>query len=235
MRNNILCVINSFYNYEHIAVFFDSIYVDYIDYVVLENYSKNSDQIKDYFKGKRIITHLRSEENVTHGTMDYFLENYKELIKEYEYLILTDADLLVEDIDSYIDEAKSVLDMEKVMVCGISLCLNNLPLDHHPESINWVPKGVVYNKYIISVTGTHMLLIKNKDLNVLFELKNIIDSSLWEKVCEKDGLWVRTLKNKAKHLTWDYYYPGNEYYEYKRNNEWVQKLHNKKPEIIKLR
>ena len=163
------------------------------------------------------------------------MKNYKELINEYEYLILTDADLLVEDIDSYINEAKSILDMEKVMVCGISLCLNNLPLEHHPESINWVPEGVVYNKYIIAPTGTHMLLIKNKNLNVLFELKNIIDSFLWVKVYEKDGLWVKTLKNKAKHLTWDYYYPGNEYYEYKKNNEWVQKLHNKKPEIIKLR
>jgi len=235
MKNNILCVINGFYNHEHIAVFFDSIYRDYIDYVFLENYSKNSDLISDYFKDKRIIAHLRSEENITHGTVDYFLENYKGLIEEYEYLILTDADLLVEDIDSYIDEAKSILDMEKVMVCGISLCLDNLPLEHHPEAIDWIHEGVIYDEYILSSTGTHMLLIKKENLNILFKLKNIIDSFFWVEVNEKRGLWVRTLKNKAKHLTWDYYYPGNEYYEYKKNNEWVQKIHNKKCKITKLR
>ena len=45
----------------------------------------------------------------------------------------------------------------------------------------------------------------------------------------------KTLINKAKHLTWDYYYNGNEYYEWKKNNQWTLGLHNKITNFKKIK
>lgn len=234
--SSILLVANIFYNHEHIFQFFNSVYRDNIDYVILENPSKNSPQIEDFFKDKKILKHLRSDENITHGTVDHFFKTDSDLIKKYDYLILTDGDILVYDFDSYLQEAKEILERKEVYVCGIELSSDNLPIKSHPESIHWVPNGPkIDNKYMEVATGTHMLVIKNKYFHLLLEMKNIIDVFFYEKIYKNSGVWARTIINKGKHLTWDYYYPGNEYYEYKRANKWVQGRHNKKSNIRRIK
>ena len=231
-KNNILVVANIFFNDDHVFQFFNSIERSYIDYVILENSSKNSGKIEDFFKNKKILNHFRSEENITHGTVDYFLKNYQELINSYNYLILTDGDILVYDIDSYLQEAKSILQRPEVYVCAITLDLENLPRQYHPESPGWIPSGpVIDNTYVRAPTGTHMLVIKKQHFHILFQMDRMIDSEFHSKICENGGTWARTILNKGKHLTWDYYYPGNEYYEWKIANQWVQRLHDKKSRI----
>lgn len=235
-EKKILCVLNTFFNYDHIRECFDSIDTNEIDFFILENKSKYSDLIESYFKDKKVIGYIQSEENVTHGTVDYFIKNYKDLIEEYDYITITDGDLLVDDIRSLYSEIISILDEDRVMVCCVDLKNDNLPLHTIPESINWVPKSTtINNKYLNGFSGTHMLTLKKENLFLITSIDKFIDVTVQRNVMINNGVWAKTLINKAKHLTWDYYYNGNEYYEWKKNNQWTLGTHNKITNFKKIR
>ena len=205
MEKKILCVLNTFFNYEHIIQCFESIYSDNIDFFILENKSKYSDKIESYFKTKKLIGYLQSEENITHGTVDYFLKNFKDLINQYDYLTITDGDLLVDDIELLYDEIKTILE--------------------YPNS------EVIDNLFLKGTSGTHMMTFKKENFNIVLDLNIMMDVYVHSKVFKLGGICAKTLKNKSKHLTWDYYYPTNEYYEWKLENQWTLSYHNKEKKI----
>jgi hypothetical protein len=230
MEKKILCVLNTFFNYEHIIQCFESIYSDNIDFFILENKSKYSDKIESYFKTKKLIGYLQSEENITHGTVDYFLKNFKDLINQYDYLTITDGDLLVDDIELLYDEIKTILEYPNVKVCCVDLKIDNLP--NIPEAKTWIPDSeVIDNLFLKGTSGTHMMTFKKENFNIVLDLNIMMDVYVHSKVFKLGGICAKTLKNKSKHLTWDYYYPTNEYYEWKLENQWTLSYHNKEKKI----
>jgi hypothetical protein len=67
--------------------------------------------------------------------------------------------------------------------------------------------------------------MKNKTYKLLEDLY-FLDGTLSSGI-RKEGLkWVTTINNEVTHLTWDLYYDGNSYYEFKKNNRklWNQEL-----------
>ena len=49
-----ICVFLAFQNVEIIKTSFDSMYVEGVDYFIVENPSENSKQIEEYFKTKKL-------------------------------------------------------------------------------------------------------------------------------------------------------------------------------------
>ena len=226
----ILCILNTFFNYEHIQQCFDSIYNENIDYFILENKSKYSDKIEEYFKSKKLLGYIQAQDNVTHGTVDYFFKNYKELINKYDYMTLTDGDVLVDDIDSLYEEIITILDCNNVKLCCINLDRCNLPPIKGSE--RWIEDGPnIENIYIKARSGTHMMTFKNDNFNIITNLDKVIDGTVHAKVKSINGILTKTIKNVGTHLTWDYYYDGNEYYEWKKNNQWTLGTHDKLTEM----
>jgi hypothetical protein len=119
------------------------------------------------------------------------------------------------------------------MVCSVDLKLDNLP--NLPNSNNWIPKGnVINNKFIQANTGTHLMTFKKEFYHIFLNLTHMIDSNVHKSILKNGGISAKTLKNKAKHLTWDLYYPGNEYYEWKIKNQWTLTTHNRPKNIKKI-
>jgi len=219
-EKKILCVLNTFFNYEHIKLCFDSLYHDSIDYFILENKSPYSDKIEDYFKDKRLLGYLQSEKNITHGTVDFFIKNYRDMIMQYDYFTLTDGDVLVDNIDNLYEEIFSILDKPKVKVCCAMLDNSNLP--NHPDAPKWLQKGpIVDGHYMNSGSGTFVMTFKSENVNFILDLEHVMDVAVHLSIKKCGGVSAVTIKNKVKHLTWDYYYDGNEYYEWKKNNQWT--------------
>lgn len=233
MKNKILCVLNTFYNYEHIKLCLDSIWSDKIDFFILENKSDHSELIEEYIKTKKVIGYLQSEENITYKTVNFFFQNYKDLINSYEYFTISDGDLLIDDIDSLYDEMINILEKPNVKVCCVNLKQENLPKITGSES--WIPKGrIVDNCYMTFKTGTHMMTFKKENFFIFLELENMLDNLVHKNVESYGGVSAVTIINKSKHLTWDYYLDGNEYYEWKLKNPWVLGLHTKNSTIKKI-
>lgn len=44
-----ICVFLAYQNIEHIKTSFESMYLDSVDYFIVENFSENSDSIKEFF------------------------------------------------------------------------------------------------------------------------------------------------------------------------------------------
>lgn len=232
-KNKTLCVLNTFFNHEHIIKCFESIYSEDVDYFILENKSKYSSLIESYFSNKRIIGYLQSEENITYGTVNYFYKEYRDLINQYEYFTITDGDLLVDDVKSMYSEIFNILNQKNVMVCCVDLHKDNLPKINGSET--WIPDcETIDNLYKKCDSGTHMMTFKKENFNVFLDIKTMFDTHIHQHVKEKNGVSAKTLINKAKHLTWDYYYDGNEYYEWKKNNQWTLGVHNKTSKINRL-
>jgi hypothetical protein len=202
---------------------FDSLYHDSIDYFILENKSKYSDKIENYFKDKRLLGYLQSEKNITHGTVDYFIKNYRDMVKQYDYFTLTDGDVLVDNVDNLYEEIFSILDKPKVKVCCAMLDNCNLP--NHPEAPKWLQRGeIIDGQYMKSISGTFVMTFKRENFDFILDLGHVMDVAVHENIRKHgNGVSAVTIKNKVKHLTWDYYYDGNEYYEWKKNNQWTLK------------
>jgi len=61
------------------------------------------------------------------------------------------------------------------------------------------------------------MTIKRENLWVIKD-KTFLDSNLRNSVQKTKKKWVKTLKNKAYHLTWDVYFEGSDYYKFKLDN-----------------
>jgi hypothetical protein len=64
------------------------------------------------------------------------------------------------------------------------------------------------------MTGHFLVTIQKKDLHVLKDI-HYKDVNINNNVNRHGGLWLKTTKNLAYHLTWDKYVEGNPYYEWK--------------------
>lgn len=212
------CIVFCYSNYEHIATCFDSIDNPAMDFYVLENGSSNSKQIVDYFKTKNIKGYMQFENNISNNSVPIFFKKYKEELESYDYITFTDCDLEISNSDLVFSELRKNLEFPRVAVSCVDLLLDNLPT--HIEGVeNWLPSpSQTTSEYIECPTGIHLMTVKSKHFNLLFESSPFVDSTIYKQVYSQNLKWVKTLNNKAKHLTWDLYTKDNEYYQFKINN-----------------
>ena len=94
--------------------------------------------------------------------------------------------------------------------------MTNLPII--PGSSSWVPAPLnITDDYIEGASGVHLMTLKNENL-WLVKNTTFLDSNIRTSVYSKKKKWVKTIKNKAYHLTWDLYFEGSDYYKYKLTN-----------------
>ena len=214
--NKHICVLICFKNLEHIIKCYESFYNSDIDFFIIENYSNNSEKIKEYFIDKNIIGYLQFEDNISHKAVSTFITDYENLLNKYEYITFSDSDLTVENSKETFNEIIKNLNLENVMVSCVDLTMVNLP--NVPGSQSWIPSPLnVTDEYIEGASGVHMMTIKQENFELIKNIK-FLDSVLKNKVYRNKKKWVKTLKNKAYHLTWDLYFEGSDYYKFKLSN-----------------
>lgn len=185
-----------------------------LEIYVIENKSKNSKEIRKYLLCQLRKGNIKAcyffRDNISNNAYDIILDQKKHIYRKSKYLIISDGDLKV-DSKGWLDEEISILKDNKVFACGVSLDMSNLPIKSFPESIDWIPPVIKEtNKYYISNTGIHLLMIRT---NKFIEAQNILKSkrlkfldSNFHSIAEsKNMYWTRTKMSTAKHLTWDLY------------------------------
>jgi predicted O-methyltransferase YrrM len=211
-----ICVILCYNNLEHIVQCFESLKNSFTDFFIIENKSDRSDEIEKYFKNQKILGYIQFERNITFRSTEIFLKDYQNLLEQYEYITITDGDLLINNSEDTFKEIIKNLNLKDVGVSCVDLSLENFPY-HVKGSKNWLsPKISENDDYIECDTGIHLTTLKKENLFLFYG--KFLDNSIRNRVKEKKIKWVKTKKNKALHLTWDLYYEGNEYFEYKINN-----------------
>ncbi len=213
-----ICILWCFNNYEHIAKCFESIYMDAVDYFIIENRSPYSPQIEAFFIQQRLVGYIQFEKNIGDNAVKIFLRDFQMLLRRYSYITFTDGDILVDNIAFTFAEMGGILERPEVGVCTVDLKLDNFP--HHLATPGeWLPQPVsVASNYIECQTGAHLMTLKNKNLDILFNAPKALDNAFRMACASKRLKWVKTKRSKAYHLTWDYYHKGNEYYEFRVQN-----------------
>ena len=120
--------------------------------------------------------------------------------------------MYIKDSQSTFEEIIKNLSYPEVAVSCVDLSLENLP--NVPGASTWIPAGVQVKDYIHCYTGVHLMTINVKDFSI-FEVEKCLDANFHRAVLSLDKRWVKTLKNKAYHLTWDLYTENNPYYLFK--------------------
>lgn len=215
--NSHLCILFCYQNIQHIKQCYESLYLNNIDFFVVENYSLNSEQIADYFsKCKNIIGHIRFDENITYRANEIFFEDYFKLCEQYNFITITDCDLLIKTKDAW-EEIKNNLNFKDVGISCIDLCLKNFPY-HINNSDSWIPSPIdITDSYIECKTGVHLLTVKKENFSIL-KTKPFIDYNIHNEIYNLNLKWVKTKFNKAIHLTWDLYNENGDYLKYKIEN-----------------
>jgi hypothetical protein len=214
-----ICIVLCFHNYEHIVTCFENIYSPDIDYFVIENKSKYSDKISEYFLSKKLIGYLQFDENIADSAMKIGIQILRSLLKEYKYITLTDCDLEIADIGSTFREIKHILDLPHIGVCAIDLKMDNFPHDQAKPS-DWIPAAICETEdYIEVATGGYLMTLKSENMDIITLPQFAVDGDFYRACTVQLGLkWVKTKINKAKHLTWDLYHKGLEYYNLRIEN-----------------
>lgn len=216
--NDHLCILWCYNNVEHIIKCFESVQMSTMDYFIVENRSPHSLELQKYFHEKRVVGHIRFKDNIADNAVKIFFHDYKRLLYKYKYITFSDGDLRLDNARETFAEVRKILDHKEVGVCAVDLKLDNFPYDIAKPS-DWLPGPVgKTDDYIECATGAHMMTLKTENLSVLVDAKKAIDGCFRE-MCANMGLkWVKTIKNKAYHLTWDYYHKGNPYYDFRVAN-----------------
>lgn len=226
-----ICVLFCYLNYEDIVKSFNSLYREETDYFIVENYSENSDKIKEFFLTKKIKGYIQFEKNISNNAFGIFLMNYYDTLKDYEYITLSDCDLLIEDKNAFFSEIFKNLDFENVLISCADFSMKNLP--DVPGSENWIFPSIDNGEYLEGFTGIWLLTFKNNNLPFFYNVKSH-DGSWQHKTKLLDKKWVKTRVNKAYHLTWDLYYHENEYYNFKKKNTLKLWNHSKVCDYIEI-
>lgn len=214
VKNSHICVLICFNNFDHIVECFESLYNDNIDFFIIENYSPYSEKIKNYFLNKKLVGYIQFEKNITNNAVNTFINDYIDLLSNYEFITFSDCDLRIKNVTETFSEIKSLLDIDDIAVSCVDLELCNLP--NIKNSTNWLPTpNKITDKYIEVRTGIHLMTFKNENIWIIKDVK-FLDGMLFTRVIAKNKKWVKTIKNKAYHLTWDLYYENNDYFNYKK-------------------
>ena len=211
-----LCILFVYKNYDHIKQCFESLYIDGIDFWVVENHSENSNQIQEYFiSTKKLKKYFYFTENITNNAMKKVLEDFWQEVTKFDFMTISDCDLVVKNSKEAFDEVKKNASFDEVAFSCIDISLENFPVNV-PGSHKWLPAPKAQTQeYIECQTGAHLMTVRREMMPILLEPKHLLDGSLFACTYARNKKWVKTINNKAYHLTWDLYVPGNSYYSEK--------------------
>jgi len=213
---------------------FNSIYSSNYDYFIIENKSNNSDNIKNYFLNKNlnnIVGYICFIENISATAVNVFLKDFEQLIKNYEYLIITDGDFFVYNIDDIINENISAFYDKNCAASSCSLFQGNnyLSKDRKIGIDNYIDiqkqRESIQYSHNVGITSNCFLTFKTSNIDFLKEI-HYLDTNIYSKINKMGKHWLVSQKNQAYHLTWDLYIEGNPYFEWKKNvinDIWKQK------------
>lgn len=219
MKNHLIV----FIAYKHIEIVkssLDSI-INYenADVFVVENKSENSNEFENYFSTKNIIGYIQFETNIANSAITIFIRDFWDLILQYEYVTITDGDLFIADINETFKEVIDAFKNPEIIVSSVDLWQGNSYLNQVRLSEKEYLEDSLLNQRefgsIEGITGAFLITIQNKHLDAIRGYL-FVDSYLADKVNKMQGRWFKTNKNLAYHLTWDLYYEGNEYFEWKK-------------------
>lgn len=215
-KNKHIVVLFCYNNVNHIIKCYESLKNNNIDFFVVENYSKNSGLIENFFKNENILGHIIFKENIVNKAIEIFINDYFELLEKYSLVTITDCDLYSENSFLLFQEIYNIIENKNIGVCCSKLNLKNLP--NVPGANSWLPKEIEITKDYIEVgSGIHMMTLNQKNLNLIKNVR-FLDQNLIRIFKENNLKWVTTKENDVIHLTWDLYYPDNDYYKFKINN-----------------
>lgn len=212
-----------FIAYKHISIIkssLDSIinYKD-SDIFVIENKSENSIELETYFNSKNLLGYVQFEENIANSAITIFIRDFWDLIIQYDYVTITDGDLLIADINETFKEVIDAFKNPQIIVSSVDLWQGNSYLNEVRLSEKEYLEDYSENQRefgsVEGITGAFLITIQNKDLDAITGYL-FVDNYLANKVNDMRGKWFKTHKNLAYHLTWDLYYEGNEYFEFKK-------------------
>lgn len=219
MKNHLIV----FIAYKHIEIVkssLDSI-INYenADVFVVENKSENSNEFENYFSTKNIIGYIQFETNIANSAITIFIRDFWDLILQYEYVTITDGDLFIADINETFKEVIDAFKNPEIIVSSVDLWQGNSYLNQVRLSEKEYLEDSLLNQRefgsIEGITGAFLITIQNKHLDAIRGYL-FVDNYLADKVNKMQGRWFKTNKNLAYHLTWDLYYEGNEYFEWKK-------------------
>lgn len=234
-----LVVFLAFRELDVIKKSFESIENISSDIFIIENKSENSDEIEEYFKSKSnsLIGYIQFNENVENSSVPLFNKAYKDLVKSYEYVTYTDGDLYVYNAEEMFREIIEGLKNSNVMVSSSRIWLKNHHLlengkdDLKPlelrgnfddfleeQKVNDYEFGCKFAPSGLGLKGHYFVTFRSRDLDHIFKIPLYIDGSIYAKVWELKKEWHITNKNIAYHMSWDLYYEGSPYYEWKKEN-----------------
>lgn len=214
-----VCVFLAFWNVNIIKTSFESLYHDEMDFIILENHSKYSDEIYQYFKNKKLKGYIKYEKNAALCAWNIFIRDHRKLLLEYDYITMTDGDLYFYDIKETFREIREGLDKEDCIIASAGLYKAN-----HYDNKKRIMGIKYYNEFMRARavdfgcyeghTAGNLITIKKENLP-LFENIHFGDTHLRGRTKLWGKKWYKTNKYIAYHLTWDVYVKGNEYYKWK--------------------
>lgn len=222
-----------FQNFEHIKQCFESLENLDCDFFIIENHSERSGEIQKFFSAKKNIKkYLYFKENIANNAMKIFVDNFYDILWNYEYLTFSDCDLLVYESEETFIEIFDILKDPLVRICCVDLDLQNFP--EVGRGKGWLPRPKnTTEKYIECDTGVQLMTLRREGLPLILKSEKFLDGE-FQKILRRDfKKWVKTKKSKAKHLTWDLYVKGSPYYEFKMANRNIFS-ENKKSEFVEL-
>lgn len=239
----IAIIVEAFYNCSDVDRTIDSILKNInstkhelsVDIIVLENPSPKSKQmLKIYSKYKdHILMYLRASENIEGNIFTVFINQYRDTLKDYDYIGLTEGDAILDD-GALLETVNLLNKYPKAGNCSISLSLANLQIPPLPQSArNWYPRGRDAGDHIIGATGFQFINFRRDFLFGFIDALNakqltspvalgtreyqqISDSNLILYNSRVKKTWIRTKQFKLLHIGWDHYKnPKDEYWVYK--------------------
>ena len=148
-----ICVFLAYQNFEHIKMSFESMYLDSIDYFIIENKSDKSNEIRNFFESKKLKGYIQFQKNIAANAVNIFIKDFYNLLMEYDVITITDGDLYVYNIQDAFLFCETSFHIEKVFVIGgeqlYNLCLqNNLIHSLQEIHLSILRKHYGCNRYI---------------------------------------------------------------------------------------
>lgn len=215
-----ICIFLAYQQIEIIKTSFESLKQMDVDFFIIENNSENSDEIKEYFLQQNLVGYIQFHENAAAQAVTIFMKDYFDFISNYDYITYTDGDFYLHNPKETMSEIINAFNNSGCLISSCALFMGNdysskyriIGLDNYNKVMedSTLPFG-----NIVGQTGGSLITVKRENLS-LFTSFHFIDSYLWGRVRDAGGLWFRTTKNLAYHLTWDLYQDGNPYYIWKQ-------------------
>jgi len=197
---------------------------DRLAITVVENFSEHTRaQLKPYFlnelRAGRIERYILFRRNISNNAAETVLDGDLVPLGTAPFVLYTDGDVVAEPA-GWLDEQLAILARHpELMVCGVPLSTENLPVSVFPDAVRWVPPPVaVHDDYLETTqSGSHLWLMRTADLRRARHFRRVtgrrnVDSTFGLYARRAGRRWALTKHAVARHLVWDLYADRNHEY-----------------------